>query len=153
MVTDSLLFDFDPRDIIRPLVAVICGFVLGINRERRGRAAGLRTQVLVSLGACVFALSALHLYEQYDEADLDPIRIVAGIAGGIGFLGAGSIVKSSGDLKGVTTAATVWISGGTGLACGLGLYLLAAVSVLLCVAALSGLRPLSHHLSDEEEAA
>jgi putative Mg2+ transporter-C (MgtC) family protein len=128
------------RDFVRPVTAIVLGMMLGWNRELRGRAAGLRTQMLVSLGACVFTISALHLFEAYPDSRLDPIRVVSGIVGGIGFLGAGSVIQARGEIRGVTTAATVWISGATGLACGLGLYQLAIINVSLCLLTLIAFR-------------
>ena len=117
--------------ILNPLVAVFCGAILGWNRELKGRAAGLRTQTLVCLGACVLTMTALELAARYPDSSFDPLRAVSGIAGGLGFLGAGSIVQTHGSVKGVTTAATVWISGTIGLTCGIGWFQMTAVAMTL----------------------
>ncbi len=82
---------------LRPLAACILGAVIGWNRELKKHPAGLRTQILVALGSCSFTLSALELTnimrEQYLQQNSDPVRVIAGIVGGIGFLGAGSIIQ------------------------------------------------------------
>lgn len=137
---ERLLTGIDQEDVIRPVFALICGLFLGWNREHRGRAAGLRTQTLVALGACVFTLAAIHLHEDFPDSRLDPIRVVQGIVGGIGFLGAGSIIRSRGHIRGVTTAATVWVSGAVGMTAGLGYYSLSIVTVVLCLTVLVGCR-------------
>lgn len=148
---ESLLSNIDVRDIVRPLISFALGLLIGLNRELKGRAAGLRTQVLVSVGACIFSLTAIHLHEEYTHDSLDPIRVISGVVGGIGFLGAGSIIQARGEIRGVTTAATVWVSGATGVAVGLGYYVLACVTVVLALIILVGLRPISHGVRPEED--
>ncbi|WP_153555485.1 MgtC/SapB family protein [Roseimaritima sediminicola] len=138
--------NFDVGMFVKPLLAIVCGAMLGLNRERRGRAAGLRTQTLVALGSCVFTMSALLLVERYPEANYDPIRVVAGIVGGIGFLGAGSIIQSGRSVRGVTTAATVWLSGAIGIVCGIGWYEMAAITLTFTMITLIGLGKLSHRI-------
>ena len=127
-----LFDDFKLEMFLRPLAACVLGAVIGWNRELKKHPAGLRTQILVALGSCSFTLSALELTnvmrEQYLQENSDPVRVIAGIVGGIGFLGAGSIIQSGGDVRGVTTAATVWVTGAIGIACGMGAYTLALVT-------------------------
>ncbi|MEZ6133173.1 MAG: MgtC/SapB family protein [Planctomycetaceae bacterium] len=143
-----------PDLIIRPLVACLIGAMIGWNRERRGRAAGLRTQVLVCLGACVYTMVTMELQRvmRRDDPDsnVDPIRVIAGIVGGIGFLGAGSIIQSGGTVKGVTTAATVWVVGAMGIACGLGLFAMTAVTAALTAITLVGLHWLESAVTDDD---
>ena len=119
----------------RLLLAMILGAVVGWEREKQNKPAGLRTHMLVTLGAAAFVLSGLELLDalsaQYERARLDPTRVVEGVVGGIGFLGAGSIIQARGNVAGITTAASVWISGAIGAACGMGAYLIAAVTALL----------------------
>jgi len=139
-----------PELIVKPLVASICGAILGWDREIRGRAAGLRTQMLVCLGACTFTMATLEFFdfmkEQYPDGNTDPTRVIAGVIGGIGFLGAGSIMRSGDSIQGVTTAATVWVVGAIGTACGLGLYSLAWVSVTFAALILIGLAKLERDI-------
>lgn len=132
-----------PEIIMSPLLACFCGGFLGWNREVRGRAAGLRTQILVCLGACLFTMATLELQREvlsaYPDGDVDPIRVIAGVIGGIGFLGAGSIIQSGSTIKGMTTAATVWVVGAIGVACGLRLFLLALIGFAFTAITLIGL--------------
>lgn len=147
--------DLLPDLVLRPFAACFCGGILGWNRERQGRAAGLRTQVLVCLGACIFTMATLELQQavqrQYPDARPDPIRVISGIVGGIGFLGAGSIIQSGSNVTGVTTAATVWVVGAIGITCGAGLFPLALTGVLFAAGALVGLGRIEHFLETREE--
>lgn len=115
----------------RLLVAVVLGGLLGWDRERIGKPAGLRTHMMVTLGAALFVLLGVELLMEYsarvEDAQLDPTRVLQGVVGGIGFLGAGSIIQSRGGVEGVTTAASVWVTGAIGAGCGLGYYSLAAI--------------------------
>lgn len=104
-----------------PLVmATLFGFLIGWERERSGHYAGLRTNALVSLGAAAFVLLSLNLTRDYSGTDSS--RVLAQIASGLGFLGAGVILKDGMKVHGLTTAATVWVSGAVGSACGAGQY-------------------------------
>ena len=119
---------------LRLIVAALCGAVIGWNREREDKPAGLRTHMLVSVGSASFTIVMLELIHHYPGAGTatsDPTRIVQGIATGIGFLGAGSIFRSGGAVKGITTAAGIWVVGAVGIACGSGLYPVAILTVLL----------------------
>jgi putative Mg2+ transporter-C (MgtC) family protein len=117
------------RILLRTLVAALLGGVIGYERGRTGKEAGLRTHMLVSLGSAVFVMAAL-------EAGVtagDVSRVVQGVASGVGFLGAGAILKLSEkrEVRGLTTAAGIWMTAGTGLAAGLGRYGLAVLSVAM----------------------
>lgn len=116
--------------VLRGGVASLLGFVIGWDRERAAKAAGLRTMMLVSLGAASFMMLTLQLGQQVigeGNHEVDPFRVIGGVVGGIGFLGAGCIIQSRGNVQGMTTAATVWVAAGLGLACGLGQFVLAGV--------------------------
>lgn len=117
--------------ILRLMVALVLGALAGCDRERRGKPAGLKTFALVSLGAATFTLISVQLINDAVAAGgqgYNPLRLVAGIVGGIGFLGAGTIIHSGGDVEGVTTAAGIWIVGAIGVACGAGYYVIAAMA-------------------------
>lgn len=117
----------------RFLAAFLLGGVVGWNRERLGKPAGLRTHIMVALGACAFLTIGIELLANHSpESDLDPTRVLQGVVGGIGFLGAGSIIQSRGTVEGMTTAATVWVAGAIGAGCGLGYYVLMAILVGFC---------------------
>lgn len=117
--------------LARPLVAIACGGLLGWERETSNKPAGLRTMMLVGLGAAGFTSVVFWLYQSIDPTAaanrLDPLRVIEGVVGGIGFLGAGSIIQSRGSVKGVTTAATIWVVGAIGVACGVGQYSVALI--------------------------
>ena len=118
--------------------ALILGSALGLNRELHGKAAGLRTHALVTLGAAVATLVALRSPDV--SMTIDPnaaSRIVQGILTGVGFLGAGVILRdSSGHVSGLTTASTIWICAVLGIVCGLGYWLILAMALVLTLIAL-----------------
>jgi putative Mg2+ transporter-C (MgtC) family protein len=125
----------------RLILAVFFGGVIGFEREVRRRSAGLRTHILVSLGSCLIMLTSLHLFDIYkDMVPLDPARIAAGVITGIGFLGAGAIIRSGEAVKGLTTAATLWLVAGIGLGIGCGFYLASLVTAILAIIVLYFLR-------------
>src|ERR1700726_3999971 len=127
-------------------VALILGSVLGLNRELHGKPAGLRTHGLVSLGAAVATMVAFRSPDNSLVADPNAIgRIVQGILTGIGFLGAGVILRDpGGHVTGLTTAATVWICAVLGTACGLGNWPVLGIALGLTVIALTFGRPVEH---------
>ena len=116
---------------IRILGAFLLGGVIGLEREKKGHIAGLRTHILVCVGSCLIMLTSIYVYEMYQgKAAVDPSRIAAGVVTGIGFLGAGTIIRSirgSEGIKGLTTAASIWVSSAIGLAVGCG-YLSGAIA-------------------------
>lgn len=131
--------------VLRAGVASVLGFIIGWDRERAAKAAGLRTMMLVSLGAALFMMLTLQLGQQVigeGNHEVDPFRVIGGVVGGIGFLGAGCIIQSRGSVQGMTTAATVWVAAGLGLACGLGQFLLAALATGFALVALVGVTAL-----------
>ena len=110
--------------LLRLGVAVLSGAIIGLDREVRDKAAGLRTMALVSLGSAVFVMTALD-----GESSDSPSRAIQGIVTGIGFLGAGAIIRGQSEesIRGLTTAASVWLAAALGIACGRALWPLAAV--------------------------
>ena len=127
--------------VMRLLVAVVLGSLVGIERQTRGRAAGLRTNILVCLGsaAIIIAFQKLSLELNIGAESvirMDPARVAAGVITGIGFLGAGTIVKSRNFVRGLTTAASIWVVSAIGVTIGLGEYVIASVLTLLALVAL-----------------
>ena len=118
------LTSFNLETIGRILLAIALGGVIGFEREIKHRPAGLRTHMLVSLGAAIFTLMSISFA-------VDPARIAAAIVTGIGFLGAGSIISTRGHMHGITTAATLWIVASIGLSVGVGQYWIAIISTAL----------------------
>ena len=137
------------RVVLRLMLAALLGGLVGIERERRGKAAGVRTHMLVSMGAALFMLVAQQ--SGMDSADLS--RVAQGVIAGIGFLGAGTILKDSDDekVKGLTTAAGIWLTAAIGIAAGMGREATALLSTLLAVTILS-LVPLAVGLFEGPEA-
>jgi putative Mg2+ transporter-C (MgtC) family protein len=124
------------RCLLRLLAAALLAGAIGLERERRGRSAGFRTQMLVGIGAALAIVVAMDLLRQYEDrgtasVQIDPTRVVYGVMAGIGFLGAGAIIGHGVSVRGLTTAASLWCTAAIGLACGLGLYELAAVTAVL----------------------
>ena len=118
--------------IIRLLLATIVGGITGIERERSNKVAGFRTHILVSLGACIASITSLDLFLQFHTiSNLDPARLSAQVLSGIGFLGAGTILKTSNRVVGLTTAAGIWSTACIGIAIGYGYYFLGIVSWLI----------------------
>lgn len=110
--------------MIRLVAALVAGIVLGLDREIRHRPAGVRTYMLVSVGAAVYSIVTMEVVMEMRAAGAaaDPTRITQGLIGGIGFLGAGAIIQSRGQIGGLSTAASIWVAGGVGMACGFGYY-------------------------------
>ena len=114
--------------ILRILLAAALGAIIGYQRERAGKPAGLRTHTLICVGTALFTVASIYGF----GAVADPARVAAGIVAGIGFLGAGTIIRTrEAIVAGLTTAATIWAVAGIGLAVGAGLYLVSAVTTLV----------------------
>lgn len=125
---------------VRLLVSSLLGGLIGFERELRDKPAGLRTNILVSLAATLFTLLSMHTgFGSLSETGWDPTRIASAILGGMGFLGAGVIISSKGELVGITTAATLWIVAAVGMAVGLGEVGLAVFTTFLILVVLRGL--------------
>jgi putative Mg2+ transporter-C (MgtC) family protein len=120
---------------IRLLVSLFIGIIIGLEREIQQKSAGLRTSVLICMGATIFATASVEFGAVSGIAD--PSRIAAQIVTGIGFLGAGTIIRTRGSVHGLTTAATIWVMASLGLAVGLGLYNLGIGGALLTLIVLS----------------
>jgi putative Mg2+ transporter-C (MgtC) family protein len=126
------------RVVLRLLVAMILGGLLGYERESVGASAGLRTHMLVSLGSALFVLIPLQAGMEIQDLS----RVLQGVTAGIGFLGAGAILKQSdkNDIKGLTTAASVWLTAAVGIAAGMGREATAVLSTLFAIVILAILR-------------
>lgn len=129
-----MFFGIDEYQLIivfRLLVAFTAGVVIGFDRERSGKPAGIRTQMLVCVGSALMAGISVFLGKWYSVVGADPARLMAQVITGIGFLGAGVILKNGDKVSGVTTAATIWITAAVGIGIGAGIYLPALFTVLL----------------------
>ena len=120
--------------ILRIFVAAILGGIIGLEREYREKAAGFRTHFLVALGSALFMIVSAYGFEGAlvtPEHRLDVSRIAAQVVSGIGFIGAGTIIFQKNAVRGLTTAAGVWVTAAIGLACGAGMYELATAATVL----------------------
>ncbi len=133
--------------ILRLVLATVLGAIVGVERERLERAAGLRTHALVGVGAALFMLVSVFGFGDVVDmpgVTLDPSRVAAQVVSGIGFLGAGTIIFQREIVRGLTTAASVWAVAAIGLAVGGGLYLAAFGATILTLLILAGLKPLEN---------
>jgi putative Mg2+ transporter-C (MgtC) family protein len=125
--------------------------VVGAEREMREQAAGLRTHILVAVGSCLFTLVGIYGFEAFSgakAANPDPSRVAAQIVTGIGFLGAGAILREGANVRGLTTAASLWIVAAVGMAVGAGMYWATGVAVVITIVALWLLRPIRRRLRE-----
>lgn len=123
--------------IIKLLLAVIVGGFTGYEREKSNQFAGFRTHILVSIGSCITSIIGLELFTEYGSiTNMDPARLPAQVLSGIGFLGAGAILKNSNGIRGLTTAAGIWTTACIGIAIGYGQYVLGISSWILVMTTL-----------------
>ena len=134
--------------LLKLLLAALAGGIIGFEREMHGRPAGLRTHLLVTLGSCLMMIISEAFYLKYGELGMesavriDPSRTAAQIIAGIGFLGAGVILKEGVNVRGLTTAASLWVVAGLGMAFGMGLFGPAVLATLLAFCSLFFLKKL-----------
>jgi putative Mg2+ transporter-C (MgtC) family protein len=120
--------------VIKLLLSLLLGATIGIERRRKGQIAGLRTFALISMGATLAMLISIYIPQVYlGLKNGDPGRIAAQVVSGVGFLGAGAIIQMKGSVRGLTTAAGIWMTACIGLAVGAGMYLIAIIATLLII--------------------
>jgi putative Mg2+ transporter-C (MgtC) family protein len=146
------VFSHEMQLLLRLVLAALFGAVLGYERERSGRSAGLRTNLLVSAGSALMTIISLDLFPAFSGSAssalrMDPARIAAQIVVGIGFIGAGVIIKERGGIRGLTTAATLWLVAGIGMACGAGMFFIATATTLIALTALTLLKNFERKMS------
>ena len=134
---------------VRILLAAFLGALIGIERETKKRAAGFRTHIIVSVGACLIMLIGIDGFGKIsDNVGQDTARLAAQVVSGIGFLGAGTILQTKNRVSGLTTAATLWLSAAIGLAVGIGFYEGAVIATVICLVTLVSLRGVSDFIND-----
>lgn len=125
--------------ISRLLLATLLGAVIGFEREYHAKEAGIRTHLLVALGACLFMILSVYGFDfmlDRDHVSFDPSRIASQVVTGIGFIGAGTIILQKQMVRGLTTAAGLWVTAAIGLACGNGMYVVALVTTVIVLVSL-----------------
>jgi putative Mg2+ transporter-C (MgtC) family protein len=146
MLTDYQVFT-------RLALSVFLSGLIGLERQLHRRTAGLRTHILVCLGSCLIMLTSMYVFDIYkSKILLDPGRIAAGVITGIGFLGAGTIMREKEGVKGLTTAASLWVVAGIGLSVGCGFYSASFFTTALTLIALLLLRRVEDMIFGKEEA-
>lgn len=140
-MTDELMVA-EPAVLIlgaRVLIAALLGAALGLEREWRGKEAGLRTNTIIAIGAALFAAVSVSFTN-------DPARVAAQVVSGVGFLGAGAILRNGGTVQGLTTAAMIWVNAAVGVACGVGYIRLAALATGIVLVSMFALSPIDRYL-------
>ena len=153
MLFDPKMFgSYELAILVKLFLAALAGGLVGWEREKRGRPAGLRTNLLVSVGSCTVMIISETFFLKYGAHDalsvlrIDPSRTAAQIVTGIGFLGAGVILKEGANVRGLTTAASIWVVAGLGMAFGMGLFSLGAISTLTVLTGLLFLKQLDRKI-------
>ena len=139
------------QDLIAMLVSTLLGTVVGLERQLGRKPAGLRTHTLVCLGSTMFVLLTVHAMREFGGPSLDPTRIIHGVVTGVGFLGAGSILRQEGYVHGLTTAASIWMVAAIGTSVGVHAYQLAVVGTVLALIVLEGFRWLEHFMGGDSD--
>lgn len=128
------------NSVFKLLLSLLLGSVVGLERRHKGQIAGMRTFALISMGATLAMLVSIYIPQEYmGLKNGDPGRIAAQVISGIGFLGAGAIIQMKGSVRGLTTAAGIWMTACLGLAVGAGMYMIATVACVLIIFVLTGL--------------
>ena len=138
------------RDVIPMLLSTVLGTIVGWERQMGRKPAGLRTHTLVCLGSTMFCLTTTHAMAAFGGHNVDATRIVHGVITGVGFLGAGSIMRQEGFVHGLTTAASVWMVAAIGVAVGVRADALAVTGTVLALIVLEGYRWVERFLSPED---
>lgn len=142
--------------ILRLVLAAALSSVVGIDRELRHKPIGLRTNMMVALGAASFSLMALQLVDLLRESpaivQIDPVRVMEAVVGAIGFLGAAAIIQGRFEIVGATTGASIWVVGALGMACGFGFYALAVAISVIGLLVLTVLGFFTRHLAPAKAA-
>ena len=141
-----------PDDVLSIILAAFLGAAIGLERELSGKSAGLRTNLLICLGAAIFTIISKRMV---DVTEGSTTRIAAQILTGVGFLGAGAVIQDRRGVHGLTTAATIWLVASIGMACGAGFYDLATISTLIVIVVLAGLfklaKPLARYVEKHKD--
>ncbi|WP_461246785.1 MgtC/SapB family protein [Treponema sp. R6D11] len=134
--------------VIRLCLSFVAGGIIGIERSSRRQVAGLRTHILIAIGSCCLMMLSIWLPQQLNLGD--PGRIAAQVVSGMGFLGAGAIIRLGSTIRGLTTAASLWLTAAVGLTIGAGMFLAALTTVVLAILTLTILNRLERKLFPED---
>ena len=150
-------FSYEMTILFRILLAILLAFIPGMERELTGKFAGLRTHILVCLGACVFTILSLYGFKMPILDGFvgtnDPARIAAQVITGIGFIGAGTVMRHGTNVSGITTAATLWVCAAIGMSCGCGMYYTAIFASFVILVVLIIIRRLEKNVLSKKKVA
>ncbi len=138
---------------LRLMMATVMGAAIGLEREYHAKEAGLRTHLLVALGSCLFMILSAYAFDAFlvkDHVSFDPSRIASQVVTGIGFIGAGTIILQKQAVRGLTTAAGLWVTAAIGLTCGVGMYGMAAITTVIVLASLGLINVFLPYVSQRE---
>lgn len=147
--------ELDISVAVRLVIAALLGGIIGLEREVHGRPAGFRTHLLVSLGSCLFVVTSIYFYQKFGNLSgsgaigVDPGRVAAQVVTGIGFLGAGAIIREKASIRGLTTAACLWVAAAVGIAVGVEMYATSILVTSLAVLNLVFLKKLENRLKKD----
>lgn len=136
--------------IVRVLLSAVLGAMLGLERELKGHEAGLRTNILITVSSCLFTYLGMEAFPLVGAAR-DPARVAAQIVSGVGFLGAGALLQTRNKIRGLTTAAAIWLAAAVGMGVGAGAYFAAAFTTLVALGVLSLLHPISKGIEERAQ--
>jgi len=139
MVMEVLFASVDQTIVLQLIISLLLGALVGVERSIAGKMAGMRTFALVSIGATLFTLVGKEVTDMYAAGVADPLRVVGSVVSGIGFIGAGLIIFSEKKVKGLTTAAGLWVSAALGVAVGFELYFMAVFASFLTLFVLTAM--------------
>ena len=140
----------DFQVVFRLVLSCVLSGLIGLERQLRHRAAGLRTHILVCLGSTLIMLTSIYIFDIYkDKVSSDPARLAAGIITGIGFLGAGTIIRYGEEVKGLTTAASLWVVAAIGMGIGCGFYTASIATTIIVLLVLLLLRRIEGSILDK----
>jgi putative Mg2+ transporter-C (MgtC) family protein len=151
-LNDPILVEWIDLDLLTRLgVAAVLGLLLGLDREIRGHAAGMRTHGLICFSAAAMTVSIISLYLELGGVRMDPLRVFEATGAFVGIIGAGLIVFSKGHVKNLTTAAHLWLAAVTGIACGAGQWPLVAIAAAISIVMLTMLRVVERRFFPNED--
>ncbi len=135
------------NSVFKLMLSMLLGSCVGLERKRKGQIAGVRTFALISMGATLAMILSIYVPQVYlGLKNGDPGRIAAQVITGIGFLGAGAIIQTKGSVRGLTTAAGIWIVAAIGMSVGVGMYFLSCIATIFIIIVLTGLESIEHHI-------
>jgi putative Mg2+ transporter-C (MgtC) family protein len=137
-----------PEFVLRIALSGVLGAIVGLERSRSGQSAGIRTNVMIAVASCLFTWLGVDIFSKFGTAPQDSARIAAQVVSGVGFLGAGTMLQTKNKIRGLTTAATIWLVAAVGMTVGVGEYWSAVFVTFIAVVALILLAPVSTRIKE-----